>query len=79
MPYLLALIVFLTFSGKDNMFPSEDEGRRLSDTIGNCEFRCFKDNGHTLLMVYSNCQNSQTYMSLFEKPQFLLSWKPLTI
>ncbi|XP_071933401.1 phytyl ester synthase 1, chloroplastic isoform X1 [Coffea arabica] len=42
--------VLVLASGKDNMFPSEDEGRRLSDTVGNCNFRCFKDNGHTLLL-----------------------------
>ncbi|XP_074280173.1 phytyl ester synthase 1, chloroplastic-like isoform X1 [Silene latifolia] len=35
-----------TTSGKDNM-PSEDEAKRLSRLLKNCESRTFKDNGHT--------------------------------
>ncbi|XP_074311491.1 phytyl ester synthase 1, chloroplastic-like [Silene latifolia] len=42
--------VLVLASGKDNMVPSENEAKRLSGLLKNCEFRIFKDSGHTLLM-----------------------------
>ncbi|XP_074292709.1 phytyl ester synthase 1, chloroplastic-like [Silene latifolia] len=42
--------VLVLASGKDNMLPSEDEAKRLSRLLKNCESRTFKDNGHTLLL-----------------------------
>ncbi|KAL9233256.1 hypothetical protein vseg_008277 [Gypsophila vaccaria] len=42
--------VLVLASGKDNMLPSENEARRLSRSLKNCEVRIFKDNGHTLLL-----------------------------
>ncbi|GLT75400.1 hypothetical protein SLA2020_471300 [Shorea laevis] len=42
--------VLLLFSDKDNMLPSGDEARRLKGLLQNCTVRCFKDNGHTLLL-----------------------------
>lgn len=41
----------LHFSGKDNLLPSEDEAKRLLGSLQNCKIRCFKDNGHTILLV----------------------------
>ncbi|KAH9603964.1 hypothetical protein KSS87_023567 [Heliosperma pusillum] len=42
--------VLVLASGKDNMLPSVDEAKRLSNLLKNCESRTFKDNGHTLLL-----------------------------
>lgn len=44
-------MVYLHFSGKDNMLPSGDEARRLWSSLHDCRVRYFKDNGHTLLLV----------------------------
>ncbi|KAJ6725660.1 ESTERASE/LIPASE/THIOESTERASE-LIKE PROTEIN [Salix purpurea] len=37
-------------SGNDNLLPSRDEARRLKSSLKNCKVRCFKNNGHSLLM-----------------------------
>ncbi|XP_010414904.1 PREDICTED: acyltransferase-like protein At1g54570, chloroplastic [Camelina sativa] len=37
-------------SGKDMMLPSQEEAKRLHGVLKNCSVRCFKDNGHTLLL-----------------------------
>ncbi|KAJ6737467.1 ESTERASE/LIPASE/THIOESTERASE-LIKE PROTEIN [Salix viminalis] len=37
-------------SGNDNLLPSRDEARRLKGSLKNCKARCFKNNGHSLLM-----------------------------
>ncbi|KAK9732761.1 hypothetical protein RND81_04G020200 [Saponaria officinalis] len=42
--------VLVLASGKDNILPSEDEAKRLSRVLKNCEFRTFCNNGHTLLL-----------------------------
>ncbi|KAH9754411.1 Acyltransferase-like protein [Citrus sinensis] len=42
--------VLVLASGKDNMLPSEDEAKRLNNSLQNCIVRNFKDNGHTLLL-----------------------------
>ncbi|CAO2837150.1 unnamed protein product [Amaranthus hypochondriacus] len=42
--------VLVLASLKDNMLPSEDEAKRLSSVLKNCEVRTFKENGHTLLL-----------------------------
>ncbi|KAK4490790.1 hypothetical protein RD792_001503 [Penstemon davidsonii] len=42
--------VLLLASGKDSIFPSENEAQRLSNLLKNCKARLFKNNGHTLLM-----------------------------
>ncbi|KAF8401545.1 hypothetical protein HHK36_012487 [Tetracentron sinense] len=42
--------VLVLASGKDNMLPSGDEAQRLMTSLQNCRVRCFKDNGHTLLL-----------------------------
>ncbi|XP_010025089.2 acyltransferase-like protein At1g54570, chloroplastic [Eucalyptus grandis] len=42
--------VLVLASGKDNMLPSHDEARRLTNSLKNCRVRYFKDNGHTLLL-----------------------------
>lgn len=42
--------VLLLISDKDNMLPSRDEAPRLKRLLKNCTVRCFKDNGHTLLL-----------------------------
>ncbi|XP_044481490.1 acyltransferase-like protein At1g54570, chloroplastic isoform X2 [Mangifera indica] len=42
--------VLVLASGKDNIFPSGDEAKRLKSSLQNCTIRLFKDNGHTLLL-----------------------------
>ncbi|XP_026407400.1 acyltransferase-like protein At1g54570, chloroplastic isoform X2 [Papaver somniferum] len=42
--------VLVLASGKDNMFPSRDEARRLWTSLLNCKVRHFKKNSHTLLL-----------------------------
>ncbi|XP_052193640.1 phytyl ester synthase 1, chloroplastic [Diospyros lotus] len=42
--------VLVLASGKDNLLPSEDEAKRLLGSLQNCKIRCFKDNGHTILL-----------------------------
>ncbi|XP_021282982.1 acyltransferase-like protein At1g54570, chloroplastic [Herrania umbratica] len=42
--------VLVLASDKDNMLPSREEAHRLKNLLPNCEIRCFKDNGHTLLL-----------------------------
>ncbi|KAJ6305753.1 hypothetical protein OIU77_018649 [Salix suchowensis] len=37
-------------SENDNLLPSRDEARRLKSSLKNCKVRCFKNNGHSLLM-----------------------------
>lgn len=53
----IVLMVYLYFSGEDNMLPSRDEAQRLWDSLRNCKVRYFKDHGHTLLLVggIKNC------------------------
>lgn len=33
------------------MLPSQEESKRLYGLLKNCTVRCFKENGHTLLLV----------------------------
>lgn len=47
----LMIMTYFHLSGKDNMLPSREEGRRLMKSIQNCKMRYFKDNGHTILLV----------------------------
>ncbi|XVF06247.1 hypothetical protein REPUB_Repub06bG0031300 [Reevesia pubescens] len=42
--------VLVLASDKDNMLPSREEAYRLKNLLPNCMIRCFKDNGHTLLL-----------------------------
>ncbi|CAL9238755.1 unnamed protein product [Arabidopsis halleri] len=42
--------VLVLASGKDMMLPSQEEAKRLHGVLKNCSVRCFKDNGHTLLL-----------------------------
>ncbi|KAL1225366.1 Phytyl ester synthase 1 [Cardamine amara subsp. amara] len=42
--------VLVLASGKDMMLPSQEEAKRLHGILKNCKVRCFKDNGHTLLL-----------------------------
>lgn len=42
--------VLVLASGNDYMVPSSDEAKRLYSLLKNCKVRCFKDNGHTLLL-----------------------------
>ncbi|XVF31217.1 hypothetical protein REPUB_Repub16aG0126600 [Reevesia pubescens] len=42
--------VLVLASDKDNMLPSREEAERLKKLLPNCMIRCFKDNGHTLLL-----------------------------
>ncbi|KAJ6996175.1 hypothetical protein NC653_012925 [Populus alba x Populus x berolinensis] len=37
--------------GNDNLLPSRDEAYRLKSSLKNCKVRCFKDNGHSMLMT----------------------------
>ncbi|KAJ6918399.1 hypothetical protein NC651_012594 [Populus alba x Populus x berolinensis] len=39
--------------GNDNLLPSRDEAFRLKSSSKNCKVRCFKDNGHSMLMRQS--------------------------
>lgn len=52
--FLWVQIIYLRFSGKDNMVPSRDEAQRLMSSLQNCTVRHFNDNGHTLLLVSLN-------------------------
>ncbi|KAI5587486.1 hypothetical protein POPTR_005G046800v4 [Populus trichocarpa] len=36
--------------GNDNLLRSRDEAYRLKSSLKNCKVRCFKDNGHSMLM-----------------------------
>ncbi|XP_074280204.1 phytyl ester synthase 1, chloroplastic-like isoform X2 [Silene latifolia] len=60
-----------TTSGKDNM-PSEDEAKRLSRLLKNCESRTFKDNGHTFAGMLTLSNKALCFESLgvgqYEKP-----------
>jgi hypothetical protein len=47
-------MIYLHFSGKDNMLPSRDEAKRLKNSLQNCDVCHFKDGGHTLLLVREN-------------------------
>ncbi|CAK7334091.1 unnamed protein product [Dovyalis caffra] len=42
--------LFVVFSGRDQLLPSEEEGRRLRCVLPKCEIRWFNDNGHCLLL-----------------------------
>lgn len=42
--------VMILASGRDQMLPSADEARRLSNLLKNCKVRSFNNNGHTLLL-----------------------------
>ncbi|CAH2079612.1 unnamed protein product [Thlaspi arvense] len=42
--------VLVLASGKDRMLPSQEESKRLHGVLKNCTVRCFKENGHTLLL-----------------------------
>ncbi|KAJ7552394.1 hypothetical protein O6H91_06G054000 [Diphasiastrum complanatum] len=42
--------VLLLVSGKDQLLPSMEEGKRLKKLLQNCIVRIFKDSGHTLLL-----------------------------
>jgi hypothetical protein len=40
-----------TFSGNDQLLPSQQEGERLVQLLPKCELRKFDDSGHFLLLV----------------------------
>ncbi|XWS57636.1 hypothetical protein CRYUN_Cryun09bG0190300 [Craigia yunnanensis] len=42
--------VLVLAGDKDNMLPSREEAQRLKNLLPNCKIRCFKDNGHSLLL-----------------------------
>lgn len=41
----------LLYSGKDQLFPSQEEGERLRHALSKCQIRKFNDNGHFLFLV----------------------------